>query len=527
MNRHPSYKNYVPEILVHGFFVFFIKSTLHFHMIVLQGNKLTGDEQYEAVVILFLGSDFLRIKIPFTFDERDKVMENDIRETFFVQGMSCSGCETVIEKTLIEIDGIKDIKASFAKNQVTVRYDPGKIGFRKIRATLKNAGYTIEKAQSRIADESAGEKDKSVSGVQFISIVIIFLALYLIISNTVGFNFIPEVTSSMNYGVLFVAGLLTSLHCIAMCGGINISQCVNDAATGERSKLKPSLLYNLGRVASYTILGGIIGALGLVIHFSGWARGLVAILSGIFMIIIGISMTGLFPWINKITPRLPRIFRVKAGMAARGRGPFIVGLLNGLMPCGPLQAMQVYALGTGSFITGALSMFFFSLGTLPLMFGLGAITTMLGSKFTKKMMKLSAVLVAVLGIIMLGRGLALSGAALPSLNTENAASTVALTSASTNASSVAGDGVQNIVSTLTGRGYPDITVKKGVPVVWNLQADENNINGCNRTLVISEYNIQADLKAGDNIIEFTPTESGKLIYSCWMGMQTGTITVTD
>ena len=59
MNRHPSYKNYVPEILAHGFFVFFIKSTLHFHMIVLQGNKLTGDEQYEAVVILFLGSDFL------------------------------------------------------------------------------------------------------------------------------------------------------------------------------------------------------------------------------------------------------------------------------------------------------------------------------------------------------------------------------------------------------------------------------------------------------------------------------------
>ena len=116
MNRHPSYKNYVPEILVHGFFVFFIKSTLHFHMIFLQGNKLTGDEQYEAVVILFLGSDFLRIKIPFTFDERDKVMENDIRETFFVQGMSCSGCETVIEKILIGIDGIRDIKASFAKS---------------------------------------------------------------------------------------------------------------------------------------------------------------------------------------------------------------------------------------------------------------------------------------------------------------------------------------------------------------------------------------------------------------------------
>ena len=56
------------------------------------------------------------MKIPVTFDERDKVMENDIRETFFVQGMSCSGCETVIEKILIGIDGIRDIKASFAKS---------------------------------------------------------------------------------------------------------------------------------------------------------------------------------------------------------------------------------------------------------------------------------------------------------------------------------------------------------------------------------------------------------------------------
>ena len=139
------------------------------------------------------------------------------------------------------------------------------------------------------------------------------------------------------------------------------------------------------------------------------------------------------------------------------------------------------------------------------------------------MMKISAVLVAVLGIVMLGRGLALSGVSVPSLPT----ATLVDTAASTEGTAVVENGVQSITSTLTGRGYPDITVKKGVPVVWNLQADASKINGCNRTLVISEYNIQADLKAGDNIIEFTPTESGKLIYSCWMGMQTGTITVTD
>jgi plastocyanin domain-containing protein len=135
------------------------------------------------------------------------------------------------------------------------------------------------------------------------------------------------------------------------------------------------------------------------------------------------------------------------------------------------------------------------------------------------MMKVSAVLVAVLGIIMLSRGLVLSGVTLPSLSPTSAASSDA------SVASAAGiaNGVQNITSTLTSRGYPNITVQKGVPVVWNLQAESRAINGCNRTLVIFEYDIQITLKAGDNFIKFTPTESGTITYSCWMGMQTGRI----
>ncbi|MDP4110440.1 MAG: sulfite exporter TauE/SafE family protein, partial [Bacillota bacterium] len=313
-------------------------------------------------------------------------MSNKIKETFTVHGMSCTGCETLIEKALNGLDGTLQVKANFTKNQVTVVFDSGKISFGKMRAAVKKAGYTMEKAQHKLANKSDEKKDKPLSSLQFIGIAVILLALYTIINRTVGFNFIPEVNSSMGYGVLFVVGLLTSLHCVAMCGGINISQCVSGgkAAAGFKENVRPSLLYNLGRVTSYTVIGGIIGAIGSVISFSGWARGLIAILSGLFMVIMGLSMTGFFPWINRVTPRLPRIFREKAGSAGKGRGPYIVGLLNGLMPCGPLQAMQIYALGTGSMAAGALSMFFFSLGTLPLMFGLGAVVTMLGSRFTKK-----------------------------------------------------------------------------------------------------------------------------------------------
>ena len=463
-------------------------------------------------------------------------MPDRLKETFYVQGMSCTGCETIVEKVLHKLDGVLLVQANFTGNQVTVTYDPAKVNLEKMNAAVKAAGYTMGKEPGPSVPAAVRGKSRTFSTLQFVGVAIILLALYLIISHTIGFNFIPEVTASMGYGVLFVVGLLTSLHCVAMCGGINASQCVNSAGTaGVSSKIKPSLFYNLGRVISYTVIGGIIGAVGSVIRFSGWARGLIAILSGVFMVLVGLSMTGLFPWMNKITPRLPRIFREKTRAAGRSKGPFVVGLLNGLMPCGPLQAMQIYALGTGSALKGALSMFFFSLGTVPLMFGLGAVLTFLGSRFSKKMMKASAVLVAVLGVIMLGRGLVLSGISLPSLLPATTVSAAAAAVSSDISPVVSSDDsaagvnteVQNISSTLPVSGYPDIVVQKDVPVVWNLKADAKNINGCNRTMVLPEYGIQVDLKEGDNIIEFTPTKSGTFTYSCWMGMQTGRITVND
>lgn len=452
-------------------------------------------------------------------------MANKTIEIYKVQGMSCAGCEAMLEVSLQALDGVYKVEANFAQNIVTVTYDPGRTNMVKMRAVLKNTSYTIEREKSSMTKTKAENTEKQFTKLQFFGIAVILLALYLVISHTVGFNVVPDVESSMGYGVLFLVGLLTSLHCVAMCGGINMSQCVKSgAADGTKAQMRPSLLYNLGRVTSYTIIGGMIGAVGSVMSFSGWVRGLVAIVSGVFMVVMGLSMTGMFPWINKLTPRLPRILREKAGTAGKGRGPYIVGLLNGLMPCGPLQAMQLYALGTGSLIAGALSMFFFSVGTLPLMFGLGALITLMGKKFTKNMLKTSAVLVAVLGIIMLGRGLSLSGVALPFMGSEQERSSDAAVQTST----VDDRGVQNIVSTMTSSTrYPVITVKAGVPVVWTFKASAALLNGCNRTLVIPQYNIQLKLKDGDNIIKFTPAKAGVESYTCWMGMVGGQINVMN
>ena len=436
-----------------------------------------------------------------------------------VSGMTCSSCEVKIEKKLKALSGIVSVKATFGDSSVSITWSTTEINLDTITAAIEEMDYPIEKPQVQENSTVVGEKRKG-SIYHIIGLIIILLAGYMIIKHTVGFNFIPEVNQSMGFGILFVIGLMTSLHCIAMCGGINLSQCIQykqgseDVEQRRISKFKPSLLYNIGRVVSYTIIGGLVGALGSAVSFSGAAKGIVAILSGIFMVIMGLNMLNIFPWLRKFNLRLPKslghIIHSK-----NKRGPFYVGLLNGLMPCGPLQAMQLYALGTGSFLAGAFSMFMFSLGTVPLMFGFGAVSSMLSGNFTKKMLKASAVLVMALGVVMLSRGLGLSG-----IN-------VSAATGDTDNSAIVEKDVQVVTTVLESRGYPAFTVQKGIPVRWVMQVDAKNLNGCNNELVIPEYGIQKKLVVGDNIIEFTPTKEGKIVYTCWMGMIRSNINVVS
>ena len=465
-----------------------------------------------------------------------------VQKQIEVEGMHCAGCERIIEQRLGKLAGIRQARASFARNLLDITYDDSRTGLMAIGAALTEEGYRLVSEDRPVkaakatpvaktgttavagpvaAAATADAPAKKLSINQFIGLAIILVALVLIGTKTGLFNLFPQVTQSMGYGLLFLVGVLTSLHCVAMCGGINMSQCIPaaQATPGVKGKLLPSFLYNSGRVISYTVIGGIAGLIGSAVSFSGWARGIVAVVAGIFMVLMGVSMLGIFPAINRILPRMPRFLRSKAGKS--GHGSFVVGLLNGFMPCGPLQAMQLYAVGTGSFLAGASSMLFFSLGTVPLMFGLGAVSTLLSRKFTTRMLQVSAVLVIVLGVLMTGRGLALSGVNVPNPVAK------AQTSTQTDLPQANADGVQEITSQLTSGGYPEITVRAGVPVRWTIQADASAINGCNRTIIIPSYGIQKDLQPGDNVIEFTPKETGTIPYSCWMGMITSRIDVVD
>lgn len=438
-----------------------------------------------------------------------------------IGGMTCVNCQNKIEKKLRNTAGIEKAEVSYNAGTAVITYDTDIISLKNIVEIIENLDYKV------LTEKEQPESDLN----RVLGILIIIASFYMILQHFGILNLlVPSKLADVNmgYGMLFVIGLVTSVHCVAMCGGINLSQCIPYGEQGEEKRsrfsvLKPTFLYNLGRVISYTIVGFIVGAFGSVITFSNTLQGVLKLIAGVFMVIMGINMLGILPGLHKFNPRMPKIFARKIyKQKANSKSPLIVGLLNGLMPCGPLQAMQIYALSTGNPFAGAFSMFLFSLGTVPLMFGLGAFSTVMGKKFAHRVMTAGAVLVVVLGLSMFSQGWSLSGFAAPGL-TENSADAKKDEGNQTKVE----NGVQIVNSTLSSGRYPNIEVTVGTPVKWTINAPQGSINGCNNRMIIRTYDIEYSFKTGENVIEFTPTKTGRFQYTCWMGMIRGSITVVE
>jgi sulfite exporter TauE/SafE/plastocyanin domain-containing protein/copper chaperone CopZ len=417
--------------------------------------------------------------------------------------MTCTSCENRVEKAIMQLEGVVYANASYSGQFAEVQYDSELCNLNKIKDAIKHAGYSTQSSKD----------------YKFMGILIAVAAIVLLGLKTSGFDMEAKLANA-SYAVLFVVGVLTSIHCVGMCGGIMLSQSLSKESTNKFEAIRPALLYNLGRVVSYTVLGGIIGALGSVISLSIIAKAAMQIFAGLFMIMMGFNMAG-FSAFRKFHIKMPQ-FACKA--KNKSGSPFIVGVLNGLMPCGPLQTMQLFALGTGSAGKGALAMLAFSIGTVPLMLTFGALSGLLSKGYTKKILKFSGVLIIVLGLIMGNRGLALAGINI------NPLTVIANNSSGSSSAYVAKatlqDGIQIINMTADNNGYTPnaFYVQKGIPVKWIIDGKE--LNSCNNAIVARELNLEWKIKKGENIKEFTPGDKD-INFSCWMGMIRGVIKVVD
>ena len=418
--------------------------------------------------------------------------------TWQIEGMFCLHCETAIQRALRDMSGLDDIRADCRAGTLSARWDGETPPEKRIAERVAEAGYTLVPLRE--------SHSRRIRLPMALLAVLIVSAVLTPIRSTL--SVFPSVRAGMGLGALFTLGLMTSLHCVGMCGGINLTHSALTAQRGGKV-IRANALYNLGRVLSYTATGAVVGALGTALRFSTAAQAAIQLLAAAAMLTMAFAMLGVVGHGGFV---LPQSLRLR--MASHGASSSLcLGLLNGLMPCGPLQALQLYALSTGSWWMGALSMLCFSLGTVPLMLGFGLLGGRLNVRFAKPMRLASGALILVMGTAMLLNSAALAGVRLPGFS-NRAADTAS-----------AEEGVQLVRSELEWRSYPDITVQAGVPVRWVIHAEEDRITGCNNEMVIPALDLRVPLRPGDNVVEFTADEPGVIPYACWMGMLRGSITV--
>jgi len=473
-----------------------------------------------------------------------------MKKTLKISGMHCNSCSRLIEDELKYKEGIGSISASYSKEEVEIDFNEDKISEQTIKSKIKELGYDVEddskdneenekdsKDQDDSKDQEDNDKpkqtpkspkqgqthaktDKTGWFVLVGSIVLLVGIIYWFFLRGLNVE-IPAVGESGGLLLLFFVGILTGFHCISMCGAFVVSYTTKNAMKGHKG-FKQHLIYGGSKVVSYAVIGGIFGLIGGLVAFSVGLRGAVAIFAGTFMIFYSLSMMG-FKFFRRFQFN-PKFLTKIAAKKHSGvyKGPFLTGLLSGLfIACGPLQAMYLYAAGTGSVFTGMTSLAAFGLGTLPVMMGFGSLATVISKNTTKKILKISAIIVLVLGIIMLNRGLTVLGSPI----TYDVIKEKIIGIESSGAIMV--DGYQEINMEVNRYGWEPASfiLKKGIPVKWNIDVKE--LTGCNNEIVVRDYGIAVKLKKGLNIVEFTPDKAGTIRWSCWMGMIPGSFIVTE
>ena len=218
------------------------------------------------------------------------------------------------------------------------------------------------------------------------------------------------------YTMAFTTGLLGSGHCIGMCGGIVAALSLSKE--GQRGGLVFHLLYNLGRITTYTLIGLLVGRLGSAIAYTDVFSGVTKVIllgSDLFIIILGLGTAGLYKKLDimrldfpgptrKITQAVTRIRELPPGVSA-----LPLGLIMGFLPCGFLYAMAITAAQSASMEKGAFIMMMFGFGTAPSLFLFGSAAHWLGVKVRTWMLRIAGIMVALMGCYNLFRHLKMIG----------------------------------------------------------------------------------------------------------------------
>ncbi|WP_024288342.1 sulfite exporter TauE/SafE family protein [Cellulomonas sp. KRMCY2] len=446
-----------------------------------------------------------------------------------VKGMTCQACEVRVTKALRTVPGVLKVKVSVRRGVARVQTD-AHIPRSRLNAAIHKAGYEPGH------DDNAWVTTDSVVW-RDIALAVGTLAVLGLALQASGLTSLTDrvgaLASSGSLPVIVLLGLAAGLStCMALVGGLVLALSARHAeqrpAATPLQRLRPQLAFNAGRVVGFGVLGTLVGALGSAFTLTGRALAVLMVVVSVVMGAVGLKLTSLSPRLSRGgTFALPPALSGALGLD-RVQGPYtdrraaLLGAGTFLLPCGFTQAVQVYAMSTGSPLRAGVIMSLFAIGTLPGLLGIGGLTAAVRGAFATRFFRFAGVTVLAFAAINVTGAL---GVLAPALVAPAAAAATTTTGLSDN---VTLDGDLQILSTTqVANGYEPAaaTVYAGREVRWEI---DSVAVSCAASLYAPDLGIEPTvLERGLNVLSFTPTETGTLRYSCGMGMYWGSITVIE
>jgi len=430
--------------------------------------------------------------------------------TLYIKGMHCPSCEILITDKLKEVSNVAEVKSNFQKQEAEV-YFTGHLDQETVNMKIQSFGYEI-------GDRKKNFEVKEPMSKKIIEAFLIATGLFIIYLIIKEVNIIPSfnITGNLNLLTVLLLGIVASVStCMATSGALFLS------SIGKKTNnLRQAIYFSLGRIISYGFFGFIAGLIGSVIITNLKFGTVLTLLAAVFMVLLGLDMLKILS-LASIVPfgASSNIFRKMEHFFIKDphKSAFFLGIITYFLPCGFTQATQVYALGLASPWQSALTMAIFAVGTAPAIIFIGSLKNLLKSSFYQYFIKTVAVGVLILGVYYASNFLSIYGI--------NVGFNQNIKGEGTNVNVENGKQIINMDVISGGYSPNQFNIKKGIPVKWVING--KNVFGCQGYFVVPSLNISKALNEGENIIEFTPTETGTIGFSCGMGMYRGQIKIID
>lgn len=449
---------------------------------------------------------------------KDKSKNKLNKKRYFVQGMHCSTCEILIRQDIVNLEGVNKATVSLSKSHVVIHADETKNipSHENLNELFKELGYTFHTQKPKETKLSKNDVLKMTS------IAILFvIAFYALEKSGVFMRY--SITAQSSLGAYFVFGLAAGISsCAALVGGLLLSLSKNwNTAYGNNSKksAKPFVFFNLSRIVTFALLGGLLGYLGSFFQLSITLTSALTLCIALVMLVLGLQMTGI-KWFNKFSFNLVGNNKyLDKNSELNGKYiPLIVGALTFFIPCGFTLIAQTNALNAGSFSRGMLQLGAFALGTLPILalISFSSIKFYSNPNFSKKFSLFSGVIITFFALYTINSQLNVLGVA--SLSDISFAKGTNENGSPSESVNTMGDYQIMQIEAAGFEYFPkEITIQSGVKTQWSI-FDSGSV-GCARAVFANGlYPDVIYLEPGMNTVEFIAPQPGTYKISCSMGM---------